>query len=401
MQFKDMGLRDELLRVVKEMGYTRPTPVQEQAIPQVLGGRDLMCCAQTGTGKTAAFALPILHKLASKEHARIRALVLAPTRELALQVDKNVFEYGKHLDLASTTLYGGVPIEPQEMMLRRGVDILVATPGRLIDHMWRGNIDFRNTEYLVLDEADRMLDMGFIEDVTEIIQALPVKRQSMLFSATLDSEIRRFSKGILRNPVKVEVTPPATTLDEVVQFLVHASGNRKRSVLESLIRKYGMTRAIIFARTKAGASNLASHLQVKGFKASAIHSDRSQGERVRALESFRAGRTQLLVATDIAARGIDISDVSHVVNYDVPYTPEDYVHRIGRTARAGRKGMAISLVAPEESRSIKAIEHLIERRISWLDGPEFKASAGSSSARSRVGRRRPRGGKSREHRVVG
>ncbi len=401
MQFNEMGLRVELLRVVKEMGYTQPTPVQEQAIPRALEGRDLMCCAQTGTGKTAAFALPILHRLANMERANISALVLAPTRELALQVDKNIFDYGRHLDLLSTVVYGGVPIEPQEMMLRRGVDILVATPGRLIDHMWRGNIDFRNTKYLVLDEADRMLDMGFIEDVTEIIQALPVKRQSMLFSATLDSEIRRFSKGILKSPVKVEVAPPATTLDEVDQFLVRASGARKRSILESLIRKYAMRRAIIFARTKVGASNLASHLKVRGFRASAIHSDRSQGDRVRALESFRAGRTHLLVATDIAARGIDIDDVSHVVNYDVPYTPEDYVHRIGRTARAGRRGVAISLVTPEESRNIKAIEHLIEKRISWLDGLDFGVPAGSNSGRPKGGRRHPRGGKSREHRVVG
>lgn len=396
-----MGLRQELIRVVREMGYTKPTPVQEQAIPEALEGRDLMCCAQTGTGKTAAFALPILQKLAAARRASLRTLVLVPTRELALQVDKYFYEYGKHLDLVSTTVYGGVPIGPQEMMLRRKPDVLIATPGRLIDHMWRGNIDFRNIEYLVLDEADRMLDMGFLEDVSEIIQALPARRQSMLFSATLDGEIKRFSKGILREPVKIEVAPPATTLDEVDQFRVKSSHNKKRSTLENLIKKYRMKRAIIFARTKSGVSRLASHLNDRGFRASAIHSDRSQSDRVRALESFRAGRTHLLVATDIAARGIDISDVSHVVNYDVPYSAEDYVHRIGRTARAGRRGMAISLVTPDDSRIIKAIENLITKKLSWLSTGDSKTDEETTSARSRSGRRRTRGRKARVQRVAG
>ena len=396
-----MGLREELLRAVQDMGHTQPTAVQERAIPPALEGRDLMCCAQTGTGKTAAFALPILQRLAEKERTNLRALVLVPTRELAIQVDKSLFEYGKYLDLISTTVYGGVPIDPQVRMLRRGVDILVATPGRLIDHMWRGNIDYRNTEYLVLDEADRMLDMGFIEDVSEIIRAVPVKCQSMLFSATLDMEIKRFSKGILKNPVRIEVAPPATTLDEVDQFLVRASQQQKRLTLETLIRRYGMKRAIIFARTKSGVSNLASHLKVRGFRASAIHSDRSQSDRVHALESFRAGRTHLLVATDIAARGIDIDDVSHVVNYDVPHTAKDYVHRIGRTARAGRRGIAISLVTPDDSRTVEEIEHLITRKLSWLNAGDSQVSSESTSARPKVGRRHPRGGKSREHRVTG
>lgn len=388
-----MGLREELLRAVREMDYSQPTPVQERAIPRALEGRDLICCAQTGTGKTAAFALPILHRLAEGERAYLRALVLVPTRELAIQVDRSLFECAGHLNVVSATVYGGVPIEPQEMVLRRGVDILVATPGRLIDHMWRGNIDYRNTKYLVLDEADRMLDMGFIEDVSEIVRAVPTERQSMLFSATLDREIRRFSKGILRDPVRIEVAPPATTVEEVSQFLVRASRARKRSTLETLIRKYRMKRAIIFARTKAGASSLARHLQRRGFLASAIHSDRSQSDRVRALEAFRAGRKHLLVATDIAARGIDINDVSHVVNYDLPYAAGDYVHRIGRTARAGRKGMAISFVTPEDTRGVEAIERLISRKLCWLDGRESETS--SDSKRGRAGgaaKRRPRSG---------
>lgn len=388
-----MGLRKELLRALKELNYAHPTPVQTQAIPLLLSGRDLICCAQTGTGKTAAFAFPILQRLARTERADLRAIVLVPTRELALQVEENICRYANHLDVRSTAVYGGVPIGPQEMMLRHGADVLVATPGRLIDHMWRGNIDYRNTEYLVLDEADRMLDMGFIDEVSEIIREIPTDRQSMLFSATLDREIQRFSKGILRNPIRVEVTPPATTLDEVDQFLIRSSRGQKRLTLESLIREHHMKRAIIFARTKAGASDLAGHLKDRKFRASAIHSDRSQSDRVRALDAFRAGRIHFLVATDIAARGIDIHDVSHVVNYDLPHSAEDYVHRIGRTARAGRKGTAISLVTPEESRNVKAIEHLIERKLSWLDNPGQQASIKRKTARPKEGRRHPRGGR--------
>lgn len=392
MQFEEMGFREEILRAVKGMGYTHLTLVQEKATPPALEGRDLMCCAQTGTGKTAVFALPILQRLSEGKRVNLRALVLAPTRELAIQIDRNIYEYGKYLDLVSTAVYGGVPIEPQEMMLRRGADILVATPGRLIDHMWRGNIDFRDTKYLVLDEADRMLDMGFIEDVSQIIQSIPRKRQSMLFSATLDSEIKRFSKDILTNPVKIEVAPPATTLDEVDQFLVRSKRSRKRSTLETLIRKYRMKRAIIFARTKAGVSDLASHLKVRGFRASAIHSDRSQSDRVRALESFRTGRIHLLVATDIAARGIDVHDVSHVVNYDVPQSAEDYVHRIGRTARAGRKGVAISLVTSEDSQAVRDIERQITRKLSWLEDEDSEAPA-KATTNGRKSRRRAQYGR--------
>jgi ATP-dependent RNA helicase RhlE len=367
MRFEELGLGSELLRAIEESGYTQPTPIQERAIPSVLEGKDVMCCAQTGTGKTAAFALPILQRLSEKERKNLRALVLVPTRELAIQVGKSLNEYGKYLNLVSTTAFGGVPIEPQQMMLRHGVDILVATPGRLIDHMWRGNIDYRNTEYLVLDEADRMLDMGFIKDVTEIIREIPTERQSMLFSATLDREIVSLAKNILRSPVRIEVAPPSTTLEEVDQFLVRAERGRKRSIVEDLIRSEQMTRAIVFVRTKAGASNLARHLKDRGIRASAMHGDRSQSDRVLTLEGFRAGRIHILVATDIAARGLDVDDVSHVVNYDLPYAAEDYVHRIGRTARAGRRGMAISLVGPEDAAGAEAIERLIVRKLAWMN----------------------------------
>jgi ATP-dependent RNA helicase RhlE len=399
MEFQEMGLFEELLLAIEENDYDQPTPIQERAIPLALEGRDLICCAQTGTGKTAAFALPILHRLAEKEPADLQALILVPTRELAIQVDRSIREYGKHLDMISTSVFGGVPIEPQTMMLRHGVDILVATPGRLIDHMWRGNIDFRHTEYLVLDEADRMLDMGFIKDVREIIDMMPTERQSMLFSATLEREIRTLSRDILKDPVRIEIAPPATTLDEVDQFIVSADRKRRLSTLEALIRDLRMKRSIIFVRTKIGASRLASQLRSRGHRASAIHSDRSQEERIRALEGFREGRIHLLVATDIAARGIDIDDVSHVVNYDLPHSAGDYVHRIGRTARAGRRGMAISVVTPEDSRNVAAIERLIGRKLSWLNGKGASVSPASKpipSARRRS-RRRPHRGAAARH----
>jgi ATP-dependent RNA helicase RhlE len=394
MTFDELGLREELLRAIKEGGYTQPTPIQERAIPELLAGRDLICCAQTGTGKTAAFALPILQKLAETERATLRALILVPTRELALQVGESLREYGRYLDLVTTTVFGGVPIDPQERMLRRGVDILVATPGRLKDHIWRGNIDFRNTAYLVLDEADRMLDMGFIKSVREIVELLPTERQSLLFSATLDQEIKRFSRDILKDPLRIEVDPPASTLELVEQYLVRTSRGEKRSALETLIRRQAMTRTIIFARTKSGASRLAMQLRERGHKASAIHSDRSQAERIRALEGFRAGQIDFLVATDIAARGIDVDDVSHVVNYDLPYTAKDYVHRIGRTARAGRKGMAISFVTPEDERGVIAIERLISKRLCGLgetleQGSQRAARSADPEYAARSAGRRP------------
>ncbi len=405
MSFEALGLRPEILQALEELGYNEPTPIQEQAIPKVLAGSDLMACAQTGTGKTAAFSLPILHRLAGGERAPLRALVLVPTRELAIQVAKNINSYSAHLDFECTCAYGGVPIEPQEMMLRHGVDILVATPGRLIDHMWRGNIDYRHTEALVLDEADRMLDMGFIKDVLEIVNEIPENRQSLLFSATLGGEIGRLSKKILKNPERVEVAPSASTVDQVEQMIIPISRGDKADRLERLIRDHRMERSIVFTKTKMGASKLANHLRSRGIRARAIHSNRTQEERVRTLEAFRAGDVHVLVATDIAARGIDVDEITHVVNYDVPYAAEDYVHRIGRTARAGRSGVAITLVTPEERRGIKAIERLIGFSLP-LEGESANGRPSSNGAgfddddyesgdRGSRSRRRRRGGSDR------
>ena len=400
MKFEELELQEELYRAIEEMGHTNPTPIQEKAIPKALEGGDLMCCAQTGTGKTAAFALPILNRLAQQERAEIRAVVLVPTRELAIQVGRSLMDYGKYLELVTTTIYGGVPFEPQTMMLRHGTDIIVATPGRLKDHIWRGNIDFRNLQFLVLDEADRMLDMGFIDDVRGIVELMPTERQSMLFSATLDGDIRRFSKGLLRDPLRIDVTPPKRSLDEINQFLVRTERGKKLQTLESLIRKHRMERTLIFVRTKSSASRLATHLRGRRYRASAIHGDRSQTERVRALEGFRQGQINFLVATDIAARGIDVQDISHVVNFDLPYTTKDYLHRIGRTARAGRTGMAISLVTAEDSRAIASIERLIGQKLS-MEGEEPQARRSpeqeAPAERARSPRsRRPRRRDSRE-----
>ncbi|MCA9730047.1 MAG: DEAD/DEAH box helicase, partial [Candidatus Eisenbacteria bacterium] len=306
MSFESMGLSPEILQAVKELGYETPSPIQLKSIPHAMTGKDLMACAQTGTGKTAAFSLPMLHRLSQAPKAPLRALVLVPTRELAIQVSKNIRDYAKYTGIESTAIFGGVPFEPQTMMLRHGVDILIATPGRLIDHMWRGNIDYRNTEFLVLDEADRMLDMGFIDAVKEIVREIPTERQTMLFSATLGGEIQRLSRGILHDPTKVEVAPPATTVETVEQKVLFVEQDEKRRVLERLIQEHDMKRAIIFTRTKVGATKLAYQLRDRGYRAAPIHSDRSQSERVTTLEAFREGKVHLLVATDIAARGIDV-----------------------------------------------------------------------------------------------
>lgn len=368
MSFESLGLAPELLKVVRECGYSEPTPIQARAIPHLLDGRDLLGCAQTGTGKTAAFALPIIHQLRGSMPGRLRALVLVPTRELAMQVGRNIREYGETLGIRSTAVYGGVPLGPQEMMLRYGVDILVATPGRLKDHIWRGLIDFAETRFLVLDEADRMLDMGFIHDVREIVSLLPVERQTMLFSATLEPEILRLSRDILRAPVRVEIAPPATAADGIEHVLVRVDHGQKKNALAEMLAHRAMPRILIFTRTRRGAHSLAVHLKRLGHRVSSIHSDKSQSQRTAALEAFRGGKIDILVATDIAARGLDVHGISHVVNYDVPQHPEDYVHRIGRTARAGQTGVAISLVTPEDTDDLRAIELLIGRKLGGLTG---------------------------------
>jgi ATP-dependent RNA helicase RhlE len=390
MSFDSLGLAPELLQAVRDCGYTVPTPIQEQAIPHLLAGRDMMGCAQTGTGKTAAFALPILHQMRGTPPGHLRALVLVPTRELAIQVGRSIREFGEPLGLRSTAVYGGVPIAPQEMMLRHGVDVLVATPGRLKDHIWRGLIDFRETCFLVLDEADRMLDMGFIDAVREIVALIPRERQTMLFSATLDPAIVRLAKDILKDPVRVAVAPSATVADGIEHVMVAVHSGSKKNALLELIRRHQMFRTLVFTRTRRGASRLAIDLKRDGHRVSSIHSDKTQTQRLDALEAFREGTIDFLVATDIAARGLDVEGISHVVNFDLPRNAEDYVHRIGRTARAGHSGVAISLVGPEDGGSVRSIEQLIGRALSAEVGrgigqePAELMMAGGGGARSIV-----------------
>ena len=368
MSFEQLGLAPEIARAVGEDGYEAPTPIQQGAIPGILAGRDLIGCAQTGTGKTAAFTLPILHRLRPGARGRVRALILTPTRELALQVEEALRAHGRHLRLDSAVVHGGVGHGPQEDNLRRGVDILVATPGRLLDHMGRGYVDFRALEVLVLDEADRMLDMGFIRDVRRIVRALPARRQTLLFSATMPEEIRRLAKEILRDPVNIEVAPrrsaPATG---VRQTLLPVPTGRKRDLMAHLLETEARGLTLVFTRTKHGANKLARHLEGRGHAVALLHGNRSQSQRTRALDAFRGRRARVMVATDIAGRGIDVEGIAHVVNYDLPNVPEDYVHRIGRTARAGATGDALSLLSPEDHPHVRGIEaligHAIERRI--------------------------------------
>ena len=376
MSFASLKLIPELLRAVSDEGYIDPTPIQIKAIPPILGRRDVMGCAQTGTGKTAGFTLPLLQLLApqantSSSPARhpIRALILAPTRELAAQVAESVRVYGKHLALRSTIVYGGVDIVPQKQALHGGVEILIATPGRLLDHLEQRTVNLSRVEILVLDEADRMLDMGFLPDITRILAVLPKERQSLLFSATFSEEIRRLAKELLRHPTLIEVAPRNAPADLVTHEVYEVPATRKRALLCHLIRVRDVKQALVFVRMKRDANRLARELQRDGINATAIHSDRSQGEREQALADFKENRATVLVATDIAARGLDIEQLPYVVNYELPYTPEDYVHRIGRTGRAGMPGQAISLVAGDEIKLLAAIEKLLKRSIPKLDVP--------------------------------
>jgi ATP-dependent RNA helicase RhlE len=379
VSFTELGLASEITRAVREEGYETPTPIQQGAIPGIIAGRDLIGCAQTGTGKTAAFTLPLLHRLQPGQRGRLRALILTPTRELAIQVSESLRAYGRHLRLASMVVHGGVGYGNQEQALRRGVDVLVATPGRLLDHLGRGNVDFRQLEILILDEADRMLDMGFIRDVRRIIAALPRRRQTLLFSATMPDEIRRLAAEILRDPLNVEVAPRRSAPAQGVrQTLVPVSGPRKRDLLAHLLEREVRGQALVFTRTKRGADKLARHLQQRGHVVAVMHGNRSQSQRVQALEAFKRRRARLMVATDIAGRGIDVEGIDHVVNFDLPNVPEDYVHRIGRTARAGSTGDAISLVSPEERAHVRAIEALIGRRIEHRVVDGFAAGAESA-----------------------
>ena len=373
MTFKELNLSAPLLRAVQEAGYETPSPIQAAAIPPVLSGRDLMGCAQTGTGKTAAFALPMLDRLtanAPRRKGAIRALILTPTRELALQIGESFDAYDKYLKLRSTVIFGGVGQAPQVEALKRGVDILIACPGRLNDLIGQGFIDLSNLEIFVLDEADRMLDMGFVHDVKKVIAKLPGERQNLMFSATMPTEIEQLAAGILRKPAFVKVDPVSSTVDRIQQSLYHVEKGNKKFLLPWLIKNLQppVVNALVFSRTKHGADKIAKDLTKQGIPAAAIHGNKSQTARVTALENFKAGKTKVLVATDIAARGIDISELSHVFNYDLPEVPETYVHRIGRTARAGADGTAVSFCAPEEQEYLAGIEKLNRRKIPVVSG---------------------------------
>ena len=373
MTFKELNLSAPLLRAVQEAGYETPSPIQAAAIPPVLSGRDLMGCAQTGTGKTAAFALPMLDRLTANPPRRkgtIRALILTPTRELALQIGESFEAYGKYLKLRSTVIFGGVGQAPQVEALKKGVDILIACPGRLNDLIGQGFIDLSALEIFVLDEADRMLDMGFVHDVKKVIAKLPAQRQNLMFSATMPAEIEQLAAGILRKPAFVKVDPVSSTVDRIQQSLYHVEKGNKKFLLPWLIKNLQppVVNALVFSRTKHGADKIAKDLTKQGIPAAAIHGNKSQTARVTALEDFKAGKTKVLVATDIAARGIDISELSHVFNYDLPEVPETYVHRIGRTARAGADGTAVSFCAPEEQEYLAGIEKLNRRKIPVVSG---------------------------------
>jgi len=411
MTFDELNLVPALLDAVREQGYTQPTPVQAQAIPLVLAGHDLLAGAQTGTGKTAAFTLPLLQRLhggakgsegqaAQAPHDApkrgqqrpIRALVLTPTRELAAQVEESVRVYGKHLHLKSTVIFGGVGMNPQIDKLARGVDVLVATPGRLLDLVDQGRLDLSKVEILVLDEADRMLDMGFIHDVKKILRLLPAAKQSLLFSATFSDEIRELANGLLRNPQHIQVTPPNTTVQRIVQTIHPVGRGKKKALLAHIIKEHDWSQVLVFTRTKFGANNVADYLNAHGIGAMALHGNKSQSARTQALADFKSGSIRALVATDIAARGIDIDDLPHVVNYDIPNVCEDYVHRIGRTGRAGAEGAAVSLVSLDEEGFMMAIEKFTKQQIAVQAFPEFMPEADEKAEPIAMGRQTLWGG---------
>lgn len=397
MSFASLGLRAELLRALADAGYTAPTPVQSQAIPGILQGHDILAGAQTGTGKTAGFTLPLLQRLmikkekgnASPSHPRrpVRALILTPTRELAAQVEESVRVYGKYLPVTSTVVFGGVNIQPQIQALLRGVDILVATPGRLLDHVQQRTANLSHVEILVLDEADRMLDMGFIRDIRKILSLLPTRRQNLLFSATFSNEIKTLADSLLNAPTRVEVARQSAESELVSQSVYLASHENKRDLLLHLLVEENIQQALVFTRTKHGADRLAKQLQRDGISAVPIHGNRSQSQRTRALADFKAGTARILVATDIAARGLDIDQLPHVINFELPNVPEDYVHRIGRTGRAGSTGEAISLVSAEEQGYLADIEKLIKKRIARREARSFTPPASiAQTAANRIAR---------------
>jgi len=391
MPFTSLGLSTPILDAVAKQGYDTPTPIQAQAIPAVLDGKDVMGAAQTGTGKTAGFTLPILEILSKGQSAgsnQVRALILTPTRELAAQVHESVATYGVNLPLRSAVVFGGVKINPQMMKLRNGVDILVATPGRLLDLYNQNAVRFKFLEILVLDEADRMLDMGFIHDIKKIIGFLPKERQNLMFSATFSDDIRRLAKGLVNNPVEISVTPRNSTIELVEQLVLPVDKAKKSALLTHLIKQNKWQQVLVFSRTKHGANRLTKHLEAKGIHAAAIHGNKSQAARTKALADFKQNKTTVLVATDIAARGLDISQLPHVVNFDLPNVAEDYVHRIGRTGRAGALGHAVSLVSADEIKQLNDIQNLIKQLIKreFIDGFEPDHNLPESSLSSKPAR---------------
>ena len=375
--FESMGLNKALLQALASTGYTTPTPIQEKAIPDVMAGKDLLGIAQTGTGKTAAFALPILHRLAENRIApkprTTRVLVLSPTRELATQIGDSFKAYGAHLGFRVAVIFGGVKYGGQERALQQGLDILVAAPGRLLDHIQQKTLDLSSTEIFVLDEADQMLDLGFIKPIRQIVSRIPAKRQNLFFSATMPSEIGKLAGELLKDPVKVQVTPQSTTVERIKQSVIHIEQGRKRALLTELFSDPAYTRCLVLTKTKHGADKVAAYLEAGGVEAGAIHGNKSQPQRERTLEAFKKGKLRVLVATDIAARGIDVDNVSHVVNFELPFVPEAYVHRIGRTARAGKDGTAVSFVAGDEMKLLKDIEKVTRQKIPAIDRRNDKA----------------------------
>ncbi len=396
--FKELDLIEPIQKALKELGYVTPTPIQAKSIPDLLLGKDLIGIAQTGTGKTAAFALPILQRMPEKFPRRIRALILAPTRELAAQIGTNFAEYGKFLKFKQTVIFGGVGQRPQVDALFKGVDIVIATPGRLLDLMNQKKVSLKEVEFFVLDEADRMLDMGFIHDIKKIIAKLPERRQSFFFSATMSPQVSNLAQGLLKDPVQVEIAPQATTVERIEQHMFFVDSKSKEKLLLQLLLKKHLTRVLIFTRTKHKANHVAEYLSDNRIHAVAIHGNKSQGARTKALEDFKSGRAKVLVATDIAARGIDVNDISHVINFELPNEPESYVHRIGRTARAGTDGTAYSFCAADERNYLHAIEKLIRMEIDVMDHNFHSESAKNATGqdakppprgRGRTGARRP------------
>ncbi len=399
MTFEDLNLAPAIIKAVREQGYDNPTPIQSQAIPAVLTGGDLLGGAQTGTGKTAAFTLPLLQLLSGRERIKdrrginaVRALILTPTRELAAQVEESVRTYGKYLDLKSMVMFGGVGMNPQIEQLRRGVDILVATPGRLLDHAGQGTLDLSQVQILVLDEADRMLDMGFIHDIKKVLALVPKQKQSLLFSATFSDEIRELANGLLQSPTHIQVTPRNTTVQRIDQTVHPVGRSKKKALLAHIINERNWSQVLVFTRTKFGANNVAEYLEKNGITAMALHGNKSQSARTQALGGFKSGEIRALVATDIAARGLDIDDLPHVVNYEIPNISEDYVHRIGRTGRAGKSGQALSLVCLDEEGFMADIERFTKQNIEKVIVPGFEAEPGEKAEPIAMGRQTLWGG---------